>query len=216
MNCPFCARACKNALSLAMHGRCCDNNPEQKPHVRQGKTGHTGGNQYTVAKRLGISAPPLSDETRNRLAESARRENQKRFADPAFRQRFCESMQRAVERNPRSYGVSNRGRTRKIEKHGLAFQGKWELYFFEWCLAQEIAIERVTQSFHYEWNGQRRYFPDFFLPEHDCYVEVKGYQTDKDIAKWQAFPHRLLVIRREQIEQIARGQFDIKPLLNAP
>ena len=215
MNCPFCKRECKNTLSLAMHSRCCVNNPKRKPHVRQGKTGHTGGNQYTLAKRLGTLAPSLSSETRKRLSESAKRENRRRFADPAFRQRFCVSMQRAVEKNPKSYGISNRGRTRKIEKHGLAFQGKWELYFFEWCLAHGITIQRVTQSFDYEWNGRRRYFPDFFLPTLDCYVEVKGYETDRDNAKWQAFPHKLLVIRREQIEQITRGQFDIKLPVNA-
>jgi hypothetical protein len=37
--------------------------------------------------------------------------------------------------------------------------------------------------------------PDFYLIESDTYVEVKGYKTEKDEAKWNQFPkHRKLKI----------------------
>lgn len=135
--------------------------------------------------------------------------NIKRYADPEVRKRLSESMRRAVEKFPESYGTSNRGRTKRIDAHGVSFQGKWELQFFEWCLENKIQIIRPVQGFKYSWNGARTYFPDFYLPNLDIYVEVKGYETERDSAKWRDFPHKLLVIRRKQIEQIKRKEFSL-------
>jgi hypothetical protein len=33
-----------------------------------------------------------------------------------------------------------------------------------------------------------RYFPDFYLPETEEYIEIKGYKTERDEAKWKYFP----------------------------
>jgi len=116
-------------------------------------------------------------------------------------------MKRAVEKYPGSYGASNRGRTKRIDKHGISFQGKWELEFYEWCLSNSIKIIRPEEGFPYVWEGSRTYFPDFYLPDHDLFVEVKGYETERDRAKWKAFPRKLTVVRRQQIEQIRRNKF---------
>ena len=37
----------------------------------------------------------------------------------------------------------------------------------------------MTLKFH----GHRRYTPDFFLPEHDFFIEVKGFWRDRDVHK---------------------------------
>lgn len=49
--------------------------------------------------------------------------------------------------------------------------------------------------FDYIWEEQTRYYiPDFYLKDTDEYIEIKGFQTDKDLAKWKHFPYKLTVL----------------------
>jgi hypothetical protein len=41
----------------------------------------------------------------------------------------------------------------------------------------------------------------------DLYIEVKGYETDRDRAKWKYFPKKLRVIRSKDIKEIRKGCF---------
>jgi hypothetical protein len=41
----------------------------------------------------------------------------------------------------------------------------------------------------------------------DLYVEVKGYETDRDRAKWRDFPKNLRIIKEAEIKQIRQGIF---------
>ena len=164
-------------------------------------------NRFTRAKRLGLPPPVVSAETREKLSASTKRLNAERYADPQYIKKLSESMKRAVEKYPESYGASNRGRTKRIDKYGISFQGKWELQFYEWCLRNDIKAIRPSEGFPYEWEGRRTYFPDFYLPELSLYVEVKGYETEKDRAKWRHFPHELLVVRRAEIEKMKRNEY---------
>ena len=48
---------------------------------------------------------------------------------------------------------------------------------------------RCKDSFSYNFqNKLRRYTPDFYLVDTCEYVEIKGYKTEKDDAKWCQFP----------------------------
>ena len=62
---------------------------------------------------------------------------------------------------------------------------------------------RPKRRFPYRFEGKTRHYnPDFYLPETDEWIEIKGYPTDKDFAKWDAFPHPLLVLNgRDLFEQ---------------
>lgn len=120
------------------------------------------------------------------------------------------SMKRAVLENQNSYSSSNRGRTKQIEKHGLKFQGNWELIYYEWCLKENIKIVRCEERFPYEWKGIRSYNPDFYLPDQDLYIEVKGYETDRDRAKWRDFPKALKIIRAKEIRELCVGSLLVK------
>jgi hypothetical protein len=117
------------------------------------------------------------------------------------------SMKRAVENNPESYSSSNRGRTKQIIIDGIKLQGQWEVDFYNWAKNQGLEPKRPAESFTYEWNGTRSYFPDFYIESLDMYVEVKGYETDRDRAKWLTFPKKLRIIKEEEIKQIRQGCF---------
>jgi hypothetical protein len=116
-------------------------------------------------------------------------------------------MKKAVEENPESYTSSNRGRTKQVEVDGVILQGSWEVKFYLWCKENNIVAEKVTHSFPYIWNGNRQYFPDFYIPSLDLYIEVKGYETDRDRAKWLQFPKKLRIIKEQEIKQIDKGCF---------
>lgn len=172
-------------------------------------------NQYTKAARLGLPKPELSEESRLKRSKATSAANKVRYSDPLNVARQSVAMKLAVEKHPESYGVSNRGRTKKIQAHGEVFQGKWELKFYEECLRCNVTIERVLVGYPYEWNGSRKYFPDFYLTDFDIFIEVKGYETDRDLAKWKHFPHRLKVIRSQHIAEIDSSEFDLLTFLQA-
>ena len=62
-------------------------------------------------------------------------------------------------------------------------------------------------------NKKSRYIPDFYLIDEDLYVEIKGYETDKDRAKWLYFPYKLLVLKARELFELgvlSKEQYDGK------
>jgi hypothetical protein len=161
-----------------------------------------GTNQYTKAKETGIPYI-LKESTRKKLGVSGT----ERVWTEEMRKKHSESMKKAVETNPESYTSSNRGRVKQITYDGIKFQGTWELEYYKWSISNNIKIERCEESFSYEWKGIRKYFPDFYHPDLDLYVEVKGYETDRDRAKWSQFPKKLSIIKEKDIKDIRKGCF---------
>lgn len=51
----------------------------------------------------------------------------------------------------------------------------------------------------------RGYIPDFYLEDLDVYVEIKGYQTERDLCKWRDFPYRLIVLFEKDIKDLEEG-----------
>lgn len=209
--CKFCNQERKNSNSLRNHERLCKSNPQrdisyfETDTSKLKKTGRPGTNQYIKAKELGLPKPILSDETRKKMSDGSKN----RAWTDERRKNHSESMKLAVAKYPESYTSSNRGRTKQIEKYGVKFQGKWELAFYEYCLLNNISIVRSNEWFSYKWNGERKYFPDFYLSEYDVYIEVKGYETERDVAKWSQFPKKLCVIKQEQIAEISNNTFGL-------
>lgn len=230
MKCAFCFRPAKSRNSNVQHELRCKLNPyhlslrylSESGPKRQGIIDPTPcdfcGKVHTTKSSLNnhkIRCPQnpnrqiqkMSDAGKQR-SKIANQEKVKRiWNDPAFRERHKQSMKRAVENNPESYTSSNRGRTKQIEYDGIKFQGQWELDFYKWARNQGLAPKRPNTGFPYEWNGQRTYFPDFYIDQIDAYIEVKGYETERDQAKWSQFPKRLIIIKEKQIKEIRSGIF---------
>ena len=149
----------------------------------------------------------LTESGRKRISERTRADNLVKWKDSAYKERHRESMRRCVRENPESYSSSNRGRTKQIIIDDIKLQGQWEVDFYQWAKAQGLNPKRPTESFRYEWNGERWYHPDFYIDSKDLYVEVKGYETDRDRAKWRDFPKKLCIIKEAEIKQIRQGSF---------
>jgi len=205
--CQYCNKECKSKNSLHNHERLCKNNPTRNlDHIHKGQAKRTESlrtrkERGTFKNQWSDPHYELKESTRKKLSDHSRAI---RWSDEQ-KSNHSERMKKAVENYPESYTSSNRGRVKQFEYNGIKFQGRWELEFYQYCVENKIAIERSNEWFEYEWNGTRKYFPDFFLPEKNLYVEVKGYETERDRAKWYCFPKRLKVIRKSDIIDIRKG-----------
>jgi len=125
------------------------------------------------------------------------------------------AMQKAVLDHPDSYrGTYNRGNVKElICSNGFKVLGSWEQLFVEFCISNNITIKQPEIPFAYEFEGTRSYFPDFYLPDTDVYIEVKGMQKDKDLAKWNSLINthskELVVITKTAINLIKKNKFTL-------
>ena len=119
-------------------------------------------------------------------------------------------MQQVVLQNPAAYSYKNFcGRSKKTWYNGQLMHSSWELDVAKWFDANKITWTKKVQGFKYIWNEEiKTYFPDFYLEQIDLYVEVKGYETDRDKAKWKSVPN-LLVLKEKEIKLIQQNKFNI-------
>jgi len=79
----------------------------------------------------------------------------------------------------------------------------YELKYAEYLDKHNIQWERNTKRFPYEYCGKTyNYTPDFFLIEENVFVEIKGYKTDRDVAKWSDFPGELRILMFEELKEM--------------
>ena len=211
--CQFCSKACKNKNSQVNHQRLCKSNPNRQSTHFQTEYNKTRKptNQFIKAEELGLEKPKLTEEQRQKISAANKNyvwtEERKLIHSIAMKQ--------AVLENPESYTKSNRGRVRHIKKYGLTFDGSWELKFYEWCLSKNIKIIDNKEFFDYIFKGKSHlYNPDFYLPEYDIFVEVKGYYDEKDLAKWNHFNKKLFILKDDSIKLIDNMKFKIEYIID--
>lgn len=91
-------------------------------------------------------------------------------------------------------------RSRTHEYKGIKLHGKWELEYAKYLDSKKIKWRRPNEKFLYIFEGKSRYYtPDFYLIEDNQYIEIKGYETDKDRAKWKDFPLNLRIIKGKEL-----------------
>ena len=212
--CSYCGKFCKNDNSLRNHERLCRFNPNRQIlksnfvewNKKRKKYGIKGENQYTKAKRLGINKPIISDETRYKMGNSWRGKKHTEQEKIAI----SNGMKKAVKENPESYSSINiNGRVGVYYYKGVKLNGTWEVIFAEYLDRNNIRWERPTIGFEYIWNNDKHtYYPDFYLPDIDVYVEIKGYERERDKFKWKSVSN-LIIIKGNEIRQIENNTFDI-------
>jgi len=190
LNCQYCGSTRINDNSLRQHEIRCKENPDGiivKPSMGMlGKKG-LGNNQFTKAKKLGLPPPTFSKESIAKgIATKLKNGTLKKTSEQ--KKNTSIAMKKAVEKYPESYTSANRGRTRQFIVDEIKLQGQWEVDFYMWAKKKNLNPQRPTQGFKYVWNGERTYYPDFYIESLDLYVEVKGYETERDQAKWSQFP----------------------------
>lgn len=218
LTCKYCNRICKNSNSHRNHERLCKSNPNRQKTVLEDKEWraknikpeHLKENQYTKAKRLGIDPPILSKETRYKLGSGLRGKK----LTQETKDKISAGMKRAVKENPDSYSKNNvSGRVKHVDYKGVRLKGSWEVKVAKWLDSQNIQWESEARPQEYIFeNSTKTYFPDFYLKDFEIFIEVKGYKTEKDEAKWEQFPFELLIIDGSNINKLEKLKLkDIKP-----
>ena len=87
----------------------------------------------------------------------------------------------------------------KIAKHGKGqyykksyMRSSWEVGFAKYCIINHIKYKYEPKAFEiiYKYEGDKKegtYRPDFYLPETNEYIEIKGYWRDDAKIKFDAF-----------------------------
>lgn len=117
-------------------------------------------------------------------------------------------MKEVVKDNPDSYSKNNvSGRVKMYEVSDsfgkTTVKGTWELKVATWLNDNNIKWTNKITPISYYWNDSwHLYFPDFHMIDTDTLIEVKGYETDRDIAKWQSVNKQLFVIRKSDMSNL--------------
>lgn len=188
MICDHCSKEYTNKIGFSNHMRRCPKNPNR------------------VMETLTMAG-------REKIRQTTQSQNKQKWSDPEFIKKHSDAMKRAVLENPESYSSSNRGRTKQIVIDGIKLQGQWEVDFYSWAKSVGLDPVRPTIGFKYVWKGERTYYPDFYIKSLDLYVEVKGYETDRDKAKWDQFPEKLSIVKSAEIKHIRANSFTVDNLI---
>lgn len=215
--CEYCAKVCKSISSKRQHEIRCKKNPNCIQPVKktqawydamEAKRGTTGRNQFSKARDEG-RVVLMSDITKAKLSASATEQNKTRWTDDA-RAKHSTIMKQVVLDNPDSYSKNNVcGRVKIVEYNGRKLKGSWEVKTARWLDSNNIIWQCEVNPQPYFWdNGWHLYFPDFYLPALNVYIEVKGYHQDRDDAKWSQFKNKLIIIDRTVVNTLSSYTVD--------
>ncbi len=133
-----------------------------------------------------LKGKSLSDETKEKISKSMKKV--------------------AIEKAEQYSGRYNRGYVKYKEIDGFGLLGSWEeLVYYE--LRKNNIIPKKPTGFTYLFHNKNKiYYPDFYIENLNIYIEVKGYETEKDKAKWSQFNEKLIVLKRKEINAIKNGK----------
>lgn len=218
--CKYCGKTCKNKNSLAQHEIRCKYNSNRiaiksgfidyNKKVKEGVIDKRYTNQFTKAKELGLLQPIITEVTREKLGRTWRGKT----LPTEMKEKISEGMQKAVRLYPDSYSSSNvNGRVKKVVYKNITLDSQWEVDFAIWLDENKIIWERPNKGFEYNYKDKKHiYYPDFYLPQLDIYVEVKGYKREKDEYKWKSL-NNLIVLLSKDIKKIKDRTFDLLGLV---
>lgn len=215
LDCKYCNRPAKNVNSNKQHEVRCKLNPEAI--ISTGNGGATKGYTWTEEQKKKHSV--VQTEVQNRPELVAIRKikcseaTTKYFANPENRKKHSDIMLEAVKKHPDSYSASNvSGRVKSYEVGEFTVKGTWELEVANYLNANGIKWTNIIEPIPYDWNGKvHSYFPDFYLTDFDVYIEVKGYQRDRDLAKWKSLDN-LIILKHKEIKEIKNRTYYIERL----
>jgi len=156
--------------------------------------GKKGSNQFTLAKRLGNNVPAAWNK-----------------GLPGFfagKKHSDESKRKISEK----LSVNNKGgRAKWYDVAGQRVQGTWERDIASKLTdlgVPWIKLKTNKDTLKYVMNGKERsYTPDFYLPEFDMYLEIKGFWWGDDREKMRIVlethtDKRIVIIEKQEYEQI--------------
>lgn len=78
------------------------------------------------------------------------------------------------------------GRKFVSQKLNMAFRSNWEIELAELLTELEIEFEYEPKRFYFKAEHES-YLPDFYLPEYNTWIEVKGYMDKRSLKRCKLF-----------------------------
>lgn len=72
------------------------------------------------------------------------------------------------------------------EKEAMMFRSNWEVELAELLTSLGIAYEYEPRRFYYR-DHKESYLPDYYLPEYDTFIEVKGFMDKRSLKRCNLF-----------------------------
>jgi hypothetical protein len=105
--------------------------------------------------------------------------------------------------NRKKSGISNGCWYNSDIAGAVWLDSSYELAFAKWLDKNFDRWKRNKVKFEYLYEDEKKsYIPDFYLPDKDLYIEIKGFKTKKDEAKWRDFPEELKVLYKEDLIEL--------------
>lgn len=90
-----------------------------------------------------------------------------------------------------------------VDNQKIWLDSSYELRFVNLLTKFNIKWVRNYEKFEYTHIGEnRKYIPDFYIPEIDQWIEVKGWVKERDHSKWKDFPHKLKIILKKTLDKL--------------
>jgi len=200
MFCKFCQAECK-PLGLSMHERFCKENPNRRTSSSAGAK--KGRKPWNIGKTL-------SEDHKRKIASSLKENPSTGTAKDSKseidrRKKISDTM----KSNPNAGGLregSGRGIKTWYDSPiagRVYLRSTTELEYARYLDGSRIQWKANRDSFVYSFEEKdHRYYPDFYLIDEDCYIEVKGFKTLRDEAKWSQFPHKLKILYGKDIKKL--------------
>lgn len=209
--CQFCGKECKNRNSLCNHERLCKLNPNRQL-TKYEKYGPIDGfnNKGRTAWNNG-----LTKETDNRvkkISESAKiyyETHDGTFLGKSHTEETKIKISMSSQDRCKKLGTNLCGKGKRGIYKWILCQSSWELAWVLYQIDKGVNFVRNTRYFYYTFDGSTKlYYPDFYLPEIDTYVEIKGYYDKKTQAKVEQFNGILVVLQLNEMKPILKYVVD--------
>ena len=201
--CRYCSKECKNINSLKNHERCCRKNPNR--NYKNGMLGKQAWNKGLTKETDERVAKGANTFLKNKLLgkhkdTSGENNSMKKF--PEARNKISKT---CLEKSKRGEWHTSLAKNNHYTYKGVDLDCTWELEYAKWLDCNNVEWIRPKTRFKYVYQNKEHYYnPDFYLPKTKEYIEVKGYATGKDYAKWKQFPkeEKLIILRKKHLKKL--------------
>lgn len=223
LSCKFCGKLCKNVAGLISHERQCISNPNRQADVN----GFFQHNTKIALGEISVWNKGLTKEIDSRVAQGVRVKQNRRalglYKDTSGENNISKNPQVRAKISATCLAKSREGtwhaslaKNKRIIYRGVELHCSWELHYAIYLDDHNIEWIRCSERFPYYYKGAWHYYtPDFYLLQTEEYVEIKGYATERDHAKWKHFPKdkKLLILREIELNNLG---IDTKEISSKP
>ena len=186
-------------------------------HGRLHKSHGPGALSGTIRKVTPAWNKGLSKKTDERIRQLGYTisKNQKEAFKNGTRKPTKMSEENKIKLSERQSLNNSGGKTKWFEVAGQKIQGTWERNIaikFEELKIKWFKPKTNNDIWKYAWEGKiKSYSPDFYLPDYDLWLEIKGYWWGRDKEKMEivkkTYPERkLIIIEEKDYKKILEGE----------